>query len=142
MKLHTRLKKTVAMAIVATTAMTAMPAVTFASDYAGHWAQDIIEEWKDKGIINGYEDGTFKPKNHVTRAELAKMLTEVFGLTSKEGAVKFKDVQTDNWHSKYVDLVSAAGFMTGTNGEFRPNEPVTREEAVYALAKAYHVTGK
>lgn len=129
------------MAIVATTAMTAMPQVAFASDYKGHWAQEVIESWKDKGIIDGYEDGSFKPKNQVTRAELAKMLVEVFGLTSTEGAAKFKDVQTDKWYAKYIPLVSAAGLMIGTEGEFRPNEPATREEAAYALATAYHVTG-
>lgn len=39
-----------------------------------HWAYKAIEELAEKGIINGYEDGTFKPDETVTRAELATML--------------------------------------------------------------------
>lgn len=39
-----------------------------------HWAYEAIEELAEKGIINGYEDGTFKPDEAVTRAELATML--------------------------------------------------------------------
>ena len=40
------------------------------SDINGHWAESTINKWKDKGIIAGYADGTFKPDNPVTRAEL------------------------------------------------------------------------
>jgi hypothetical protein len=39
-----------------------------------HWAYEAIEELSEMGIINGYEDGTFKPDEAVTRAELATML--------------------------------------------------------------------
>ncbi|MEG0580365.1 MAG: S-layer homology domain-containing protein, partial [Niameybacter sp.] len=71
MKLQARFKKTLALTAVATTLFSCMPAVAFASDYTGHWAETTINEWKDKGVIDGYEDGSFKPKQEVTRAELA-----------------------------------------------------------------------
>lgn len=50
------------------------------NDIKNHWAKDTIEKWKDKGVISGYHDGTFKPDNPVTRAELAKILTLAFDL--------------------------------------------------------------
>ena len=53
------------------------------TDIAGHWAEDTITRWADVGIVNGYPDGTFKPDEPITRAELAKIVTLAFGLTEK-----------------------------------------------------------
>jgi len=39
-----------------------------------HWAYPHVSELVEKGVINGYEDGTFRPDANVTRAELAKLL--------------------------------------------------------------------
>lgn len=140
MKLQARLKKTLAFTAVATTLFSCVP--VFAADYTGHWAEATINEWKSKGIIDGYEDGSFKPKEQVTRAEFAKMITKVFGLTYTEGAKKYNDVAADAWYAPSVQAVSAAGLMTGENGNFRPSDIATREEAAFAIAEAYHVAGK
>lgn len=43
------------------------------SDIKGHWAESTIVQWQDNGTVSGYPDGTFKPDNPVTRAELAKI---------------------------------------------------------------------
>lgn len=56
------------------------------NDIKNHWAKDTIEKWKDKGVISGYPDGTFKPDNPVTRAELAKILTLAFDPARKKPA--------------------------------------------------------
>jgi hypothetical protein len=44
-----------------------------------HWAYKAIEELAEKGIINGYEDGTFKPNEPVTRAEIATIISRLKG---------------------------------------------------------------
>ena len=44
------------------------------TDINGHWAKKYIEYGVDKGYINGYTDGTFKPDGTVTRAEFSKIL--------------------------------------------------------------------
>lgn len=142
MTLHLKLKKALCLTLTTTTLLTALPMVTFASDYTGHWAENTINEWKAHGIINGYEDGSFKPKQAVTRAEFAKMVAQVFGLTYTEGVAQLEDVVADKWYTAPIQAVVAAGLMSPTeDGHFRPNEATTREEAAYALAAAYHITG-
>ena len=62
-------KKTLPMALAAIMAVSPAQAVLAASnDLDGHWAKAVMLEWQEKGLIKGYEDGTFKPNNNVTRA--------------------------------------------------------------------------
>ena len=72
------------------------------SDISGHWAEEVITKWKDKGIVNGYPDGTFKPDAPITRAELAKILSLAFELETPEEPKTFGDVAADSWYSGYV----------------------------------------
>ena len=72
------------------------------NDINNHWAKDTIEKWKDKGIISGYPDGTFKPDSPVTRAELAKILTLAFDLQEKSALV-YDDVKAENWYYPYLE---------------------------------------
>ena len=84
--------------------------VTF-SDIQGHWAEETITKWKDKGIISGYPDGTFKPDNPVTRAELAKILTTAFDLEdmneNKLTENTYSDVDVNAWYWKYIQCADA-----------------------------------
>lgn len=77
------------------------------SDIQGHWAEETIIKWQDKGIISGYPDGTFKPDNSVTRAELAKVLTIAFDLdkTNKDkmSLNKYSDVNENDWYYPYLE---------------------------------------
>ncbi|MFO3797810.1 MAG: S-layer homology domain-containing protein, partial [Anaerolineales bacterium] len=50
------------------------------SDTAGHWAEDWIEALRAAGITSGYPDGTYRPDNPVTRAEMAVFLVKAFNL--------------------------------------------------------------
>ena len=86
----------------------AFSAVPYASaeakfnDIDGHWAKDIIEKWQDSGYINGYPDGSFKPDNPVTRAELSRILTSAFDL--KEGEqITYEDVADGEWFYPYLE---------------------------------------
>ena len=45
-----------------------------------HWAFDDIMSLVETGVLNGYEDGTFKPDNNITHAEMAKIITTAFDL--------------------------------------------------------------
>lgn len=91
--------------LLAMTAVNAAAAGTF-DDIAGHWAEETIETWQDKGILSGYPDGAFKPNNPVTRAELAKVLALAFDLeTANENkltANPYSDVDTDAWYWRYI----------------------------------------
>jgi hypothetical protein len=51
------------------------------SDVSGHWAEAWIEQLKAEGITSGYPDGTYRPENQVTRAEIAVFLVNAFSLS-------------------------------------------------------------
>lgn len=46
-------------------------------DYKGHWAEKAIDEVKEAGIMKGYEDGSFKPDEKITRAEVAVIVSKL-----------------------------------------------------------------
>ena len=60
------------------------------SDIQNHWAAKPIQSLADREVINGYPDGTFKPDQAVTRAELAKMLGKALNYQPVNGS-KFPD---------------------------------------------------
>lgn len=72
------------------------------SDIKGHWAEETIIKFKDKNIISGYPDGTFKPDNSVTRAEFAKIIALAFGLQEKN-ELNYDDVKAEIWYYPYLE---------------------------------------
>lgn len=140
MVLHKRFTKRVAL-LAASTVMCMNVSVLEAKDYKGHWAQEAISEWVSLGIIQGYEDGTIRPSQPMTRAELAALLSRVFKLNYKDESISYKDVKESTWYHEAVSLVMSADIMNDYEGEFRPNQMATREEAAYAFAHAYHLSG-
>lgn len=141
MKLLKRMKKQVA--LVSALAMAfGMQVTTMASDYSGHWAAEVITEWNEYGVINGYQDGTFKPNNSMTRAEFAVVLSNVFGLVELDQSITFADVNTTAWYNDAINKVAAAGVMQGADGKFNPSATITRQEVAVALVNAYNLTEK
>lgn len=69
--------------IVAFTMLMSVTQLTFATgntnDVKGHWAQKSMEKLIDAKIIGGYSDGTMKPNNLITRAEMATIMNGLFG---------------------------------------------------------------
>ncbi len=100
-------------------------------DLTKNWAGEAIYALYEKEIINGYEDGSFRPQGNVTKAEFAKMLAKSFkgGETKKE----FTDTK-NHWAEKYID--SASGFMYCPGSEFAPDTDATRADIAYAASKA------
>lgn len=111
-----------------------------ASDYETHWASKEITKWMDKGIIEGYEDGTFRPDEPITHAEFAKILVELFGYSDNALSKTYQDVNVRKWYADYVSRISGAQIMYESDVmNFYPEAMITREEALYALANAYHL---
>lgn len=140
MKLLIRIKKQVAL-VCALTMLLGTQVTTFANDYTGHWAHDIIAQWYDNGIVSGYEDGTFRPNNPITRAEFASVLSELFGLVDTTPAILFADVKTSAWYEACINKVVTAHMMQGVSADhFNPSAPITRQEAAVALVNAYFIS--
>ena len=105
------------------------------SDIEGHWAEEIINEWASYKVVNGYPDGTFKPDNYITRAEFAQVIKNLLKL-EKKADKDFTDVAKDAWYYDAVMCVAKAEIMKGDgNGTFRPDDYITREEALLAYAR-------
>jgi hypothetical protein len=96
------------------------------------------------GIFSGYEDGTFKPKESLTRAQMATVLAKAFGLPFATSKFLVKDMKTDHWAYKYVQTIIAFGILQGNSAtesssksglNFKPSDSLTRAQMA---AFVYH----
>ena len=121
-------KKLLPLALTAAMIVPSVPAMAAPSDIAGHWAESVITQWQSKGLIQGYEDGTFKPGNTITRAEFVTLMNNAKGFWS-EGSINFSDVKNGSWFYSAVARAVAAGYVKGySDGSFKPGNTITRAE--------------
>lgn len=119
--------------------LTMLPSALAASfaDTRGHWAEDAISRWSDRGVIQGH-NGDFEPDSPITRADMAVIIDRIMDYQTK-AENKFSDL--DNAYYKDPILrVAQAGVMQGDGKNVRPKDKITREEAVSMLARALSVT--
>ena len=110
------------------------PVLAF-TDTAGHWAEGTILEWDGNGLINGYQDGTFKPDDSITRAEFVTLVNHSFNYTLEADAT-FTDVNPPDWFAGEVARAVAAGYISGyEDNTFQPNQPIERQEVAVILAR-------
>jgi len=109
------------------------------NDISKSYAKDEITELVNKGIISGFGDGTFKPADSVTRAQLAKILVLSMNLEQDAaGAAAFKDVPAGKWFAGYVGALVKAGITQGTSATtFSPDKTVSREELAVFFIRAF-----
>lgn len=103
-----------------------------------HWGNEAIEKLAEKGIINGYEGGTFKPNKNVTRAELCVMLARMDSRYNKDRKylILMSDVPADAWYANEVNFCIESGLVKGYPDEtFRPDAFLTRAEAAVILVR-------
>lgn len=112
------------------------------SDVAKHWAKDAVNSMGSRMIIEGAGNGLFNPDRDITRAEFAAILVRGLGLKLDGGAVPFSDVKSQDWYSSAVSTAYGYSLISGfEDGTFRPNDRITREQAMVMIAKAMRVTG-
>ena len=114
------------------------------------WLRDQIGP-EDTGVANwlnttdhiayltGYPNGAFGPNNSMTRAEVAQMFYALLNNKNVTITATFPDVPADAWYATAVNTLASLGMVSGdADGNFRPNDPITRAEfCVIALAFAY-----
>lgn len=116
------------------------PASAAFTDTAGHWAEPAINQWSESyGIIQGYEDGTFRPDNSITRGAFAGILDRFFHFQSVAPAGTFSDLTGNYWEQEILKL-NAAGVYLGNNGKALASESITRQQAVAMIARAFNIT--
>lgn len=102
------------------------------SDVREQELQDSIAALSRFDIINGYEDGSFKPKANITRAEFVKIICKTF-LLETTGTIgdEFLDVSEDHWARDYIYTAKRMGIINGTSSTtFNPDDNITYEQAI------------
>ncbi|MFF2911805.1 S-layer homology domain-containing protein [Paenibacillus sp. NPDC057934] len=103
-------------------------------DTAGHWAENVLNQWQDQGLLKGYEDGSLKPDHKITRAEFTALVNKSFGYKDS-GSISFKDVKSSDWFYEEVAKAVSAGYIKGYSDQtFKPNQSLTREEMATIVA--------
>ena len=158
-------KKHISCAVAAALALTcAAPAVPASAasyrDTNRTNYEKAVDALSDAGIINGYPDGTFRPENSISRAEISKILSSVIlngyneenaekaddktvhadirdsALMTGNGAA-FKDVDRTNWSAPYIGVSSTCGIVTVyTDNTFRPSKTITYNELTAMAVRA------
>lgn len=94
----------------------------------GDWFNNAISTLSNAGIVTGYNDGTFRPNQPITRGEMAKIIANFANL--KYGGKTFTDL-AGHWSKSYVELAAGNGWIAGyPDGSFRPDQKITRAETV------------
>ncbi|MBP7863101.1 S-layer homology domain-containing protein [bacterium] len=107
------------------------------SDSRNHWAQQYIGMLIDKGTIGGFPDGTFKPDDGISRAQFAAIIVKALGLPTAGRNAEFKDLSDKHWAYKAISSAVEGGLVGGfPDGSFRPEDKITRTQALVILAKA------
>ncbi|MFC5529529.1 S-layer homology domain-containing protein [Cohnella yongneupensis] len=108
-------------------------------DVQGHWAEAAIQALKSNGIIGGYAEGTFKPDNEISRAEIALILAKVMDLSAVKGASKFSDV-SGSWAEQSINQLADAGIISGEGvNKFHPSDSASRAESVTMILRVLNV---
>ena len=98
-----------------------------------HWAKDAIDIWADHEVIQGFE-GLFRPDDIITRAEMAVVINRI--MNYQEAAENTFSDLPDSWYTDAVLKLVNQGVIQGYDGLIRPEDPVTREEAIVMMARA------
>ena len=112
------------------------------SDVDNHWARPFIEALADRKIISGYENGTFKPDQAVTRAEFAALVQAAFpdNKETRPQGYTFKDVSTKHWAYSKIQKAYKTGFMSGvTATNFAPDTKIPRVQALVTLTSGLNI---
>ena len=96
---------------------------------AGDWYKTAVDIMAKQGIVKGYEDGTFRPNQPITRREFAAIAARY--AENLDTWKTFRDVPPTDWAYKLINRVAGAGWINGyEDGTFRPNNNITRAEVV------------
>jgi|GEM_PF-4282904 len=97
----------------------------------GEWYSESVNYIAARGIMTGYEDGTFRPHDTISRAELAKCVALFSDLGTAYSINPFPDVIAGYWAEPYIAAQSSRNWVVGyPDGLFRPENGATRAEAV------------
>jgi hypothetical protein len=107
---------------------------------ANFWARAFIAELTRRSIINRFPDGTFRPHQPITRADFSMMIQKASLRPARLQPLDFKDLPSQYWAASAVSDAVQSGFMSGyPDGHFRPDQPLSKVQAISALASGLNL---
>ena len=108
------------------------------SDIPDDWSKTAIENAIQNGLLMG-DNGLVKPKDNLTRAQMAAIVNRAFASSVKADISSFTDVQSTAWY--YDDMAKAVqmGTFAGDGANLNPDNKITRQEAFAVLARAFKI---
>jgi GH25 family lysozyme M1 (1,4-beta-N-acetylmuramidase) len=107
------------------------------SDTSGNWAEGAIEKWSGQyQILQGYEDGTFRPDGNITRGAFATIMDRFLQYLTASDSSVFSDISGE-WCESSVLKLNAANVFLGTDGKALIYNSITRQQAVIMIARAF-----
>ena len=107
-------------------------------DVEGHWGEKAIAKWSDYGVVNG--DGeNFRPDDALTRGEFAVIISALLELDEASAANPFTDLGEKFYKDAILKCYKAGIFAGDADGKIRPEDVITREEAMVILGRALDI---
>ncbi|WP_050616545.1 C40 family peptidase [Bacillus testis] len=114
-----------------------LPAGEFVDLPSSNFAFTAVKTIAPKGIICGYEDGTFRPNTSITRGQAAAIVNRVLKHTPKS-VKSYKDVPANNRFAKDIAAIKELGVINGfKDGTYRPNATMTRGQMAIIVKNAF-----
>ncbi|MGO4540048.1 RCC1 domain-containing protein [Paenibacillus sp. 2TAB19] len=110
------------------------------SDVVSHWAESAINDMASRLIVSGVNNDSFNPNGAVSRAEFAAIMIRALGLPANGAGSSFTDVASSDWFAGTASIAQQYGIIEGEpDGNFRPNAPITRQEAAVIVSRAWQL---
>ena len=103
------------------------------SDINDHWAKDGILKMVQLGVVNGYEDKTFKPDNSISRAEFVKMLVMADVKNNPTELGKLNSFSGEHWAQKYIQYADEGSYSMPSTCKTDPDGEIQRHEIAQML---------
>lgn len=107
------------------------------ADMSDHWASAYVKKLAAKHIVQGVGDDRYAPELSVTRADSITMAIRALGFGNPAAGASFSDVALDAYYAGFVSKAAELGLAEGDKGRFRPDDSLTREEAVAVMLRLY-----
>lgn len=127
-----------------------MPVMAFADtsnaaypDIAGEPCEGAVNVLSALGVIDGYEDGTYRPDETITRAELTKIVITALGVADYASSTtsSYTDMANAQWAVPFVEYATNLNLVNGYgDGRFGPSDPITYEQAATLIVRAIGYT--
>lgn len=135
---------TITASVVASALVTVAPnanaaATNFKDVQSNAYFYEAVNSLHARNIISGYDDGTFRPNETLTRAQAAKIIALSLNLdTTNIKDPGFKDVSKKDWAYKYIAALANKGIVVASESEYKPNNPITRAQMAKIISLAYN----